>query len=100
MERNRRNFLQILALALTLTIVVVSLHPAKAATITVNTTADELNDDEDCSLREAIQAANTNTDVGACPAGGVGVVGGGDPGASVIVVLLADSPSCQSPGCK
>lgn len=37
--------------------------------ITVNTTADELNTDGDCSLREAIQAANTNTAVDACAAG-------------------------------
>jgi len=30
---------------------------------------DELNDDGDCSLREAISAANDNTTVDACPAG-------------------------------
>jgi CSLREA domain-containing protein len=42
---------------------------AQAATITVNTTADELNSDGDCSLREAIRAANTNTRVDACTAG-------------------------------
>jgi CSLREA domain-containing protein len=42
---------------------------ASAATITVNTTADELNADGDCSLREAILAANTNTAVDACAAG-------------------------------
>jgi CSLREA domain-containing protein len=69
MERNRRVCLQILALALTLTIVIVSLQPVKAATITVNTTTDGFNDDENCSLREAIQAANTNAAVDACPAG-------------------------------
>jgi CSLREA domain-containing protein len=40
-----------------------------ATTIPVNTTADELNADGDCSLREAITAANTNTAVDACPAG-------------------------------
>ncbi|MFQ5342076.1 MAG: CSLREA domain-containing protein, partial [Anaerolineae bacterium] len=39
------------------------------ATIAVNTTADELNADGDCSLREAIQAANTNSAVDACTAG-------------------------------
>ena len=37
--------------------------------ITVNTTADESNTDGDCSLREAIQAANGNTAVDACPVG-------------------------------
>lgn len=38
-------------------------------TITVNTTADELNSNGNCSLREAIRAANTDTAVDACPAG-------------------------------
>ncbi|MCB0090811.1 MAG: choice-of-anchor D domain-containing protein, partial [Caldilineaceae bacterium] len=38
--------------------------------ITVNTFADELNANGNCSLREAIQAANTNAAVDACPAGG------------------------------
>jgi CSLREA domain-containing protein len=38
--------------------------------ITVTTTIDELNADGACSLREAIQAANTDTTVDACPAGG------------------------------
>jgi CSLREA domain-containing protein len=47
---------------------------AYAATITVTTTADELNADGDCSLREAIQAANTNTAVDACPAGQPGPI--------------------------
>lgn len=37
--------------------------------IIVNTTDDELNTDGDCSLREAIQAANTNVAVDACTAG-------------------------------
>jgi CSLREA domain-containing protein len=37
--------------------------------ITVTTTDDELNSDGDCSLREAIQAANTDSAVDACPAG-------------------------------
>ncbi len=42
---------------------------AEAATITVTTTDDELNADGDCSLREAIQAANTDAAVDACAAG-------------------------------
>ncbi len=42
---------------------------AWAATITVNTTSDELNSDGDCSLREAINAANSNGAVDACTAG-------------------------------
>src|ERR1044071_6821183 len=40
-----------------------------AANITVNTTADELNSDGDCSLREAIQAANTDAPSDGCTAG-------------------------------
>jgi CSLREA domain-containing protein len=44
-------------------------RPARAATITVDTTADELNVDGDCSLREAIQAANTDSAVDACTGG-------------------------------
>jgi CSLREA domain-containing protein len=42
---------------------------APAATIFVNTPADELNRDGDCSLREAIRAANLNASVDACAAG-------------------------------
>lgn len=43
--------------------------PASAATITVTTTDDELNVDGDCSLREAVQAANTDASSDACAAG-------------------------------
>src|SRR5690349_9277777 len=43
--------------------------PAFATAISVTTTTDELNSDGDCSLREAIKAANTNLAVDACPAG-------------------------------
>ena len=39
------------------------------ATIIVDTIDDELNADGDCSLREAIQAANTDATVDACTAG-------------------------------
>jgi CSLREA domain-containing protein len=46
--------------------------PARGMTITVNTTEDELNNDGDCSLREAIEAANTDAAVDACT-GGSGV---------------------------
>lgn len=38
-------------------------------TILVTTLEDELNTDGDCSLREALKAANTNAPVDACPAG-------------------------------
>ncbi len=43
--------------------------PLHAASITVTTTNDELNSDGDCSLREAVRAANTNAAVDACTAG-------------------------------
>jgi uncharacterized repeat protein (TIGR01451 family)/CSLREA domain-containing protein len=39
------------------------------ATITVDETNDELNNDGDCSLREAVEAANTNSAVDDCIAG-------------------------------
>src|SRR5688500_4402324 len=42
---------------------------ARAATIDVNTTTDEINADGDCSLREAIRAANLDQVVDACAAG-------------------------------
>ncbi|MBN1286237.1 MAG: CSLREA domain-containing protein [Anaerolineae bacterium] len=42
---------------------------AQAAFITITTTDDEVNEDGDCSLREAIQAANIDAAVDACPAG-------------------------------
>jgi CSLREA domain-containing protein len=52
----------------------VGVPAANAALITVNTTADELNSDGDCSLREAVQAANTNLPVDACPPGTPGPI--------------------------
>ncbi len=42
---------------------------AVAATITVDTQADEWNTGAGCSLREAVQAANTDTAFGGCTAG-------------------------------
>lgn len=43
--------------------------PALSSIINVDTSTDELNSDGDCSLREAVTAANTNAAVDACPAG-------------------------------
>ncbi|CAN5612809.1 hypothetical protein BH20CHL6_BH20CHL6_14420 [soil metagenome] len=59
--------------------------PAAAATITVNTTADELNTDSDCSLREALRAANTNAAVSGC-------VAGSDTGTDIIRVPAGTYP--------
>lgn len=53
------------AIALTLSLMPV----ARASTISVTTTADALADDGNCSLREAIRAANLDAAVDACPAG-------------------------------
>ncbi|MEO6025686.1 MAG: CSLREA domain-containing protein, partial [Candidatus Binatia bacterium] len=50
-------------------VVCTAARPIHAATIAVTTTADELNTDGDCSLREAVRAANANGAVDACPAG-------------------------------
>ena len=41
----------------------------EVAMIHITTTADELNTDGDCSLREAVEAANLNLPVSGCPAG-------------------------------
>ena len=49
-----------------------STAPAQAAAIPVNTTTDEFNTSgtgTGCSLREAIQAANTDSAFGGCTAG-------------------------------
>ncbi|MGE0540875.1 MAG: choice-of-anchor Q domain-containing protein [Dehalococcoidia bacterium] len=43
--------------------------PANAATITVTTLQDEGGAGPDCSLREAVEAASTDTSVGGCSAG-------------------------------
>lgn len=46
--------------------------PASAAPIQVTTRNDELNDDTDCSLREALFAINTEQAKSGCPAGTAG----------------------------
>jgi CSLREA domain-containing protein len=43
--------------------------PGSAATITVNTTADAVTDDGNCSLREAVRASNLDEVVDGCTAG-------------------------------
>ena len=44
-------------------------NSAPATVIMVTTTVDELNSDGDCSLREAVRAANADAAVDGCPAG-------------------------------
>jgi hypothetical protein len=49
---------------------------AGAATVTINTSADEFNTGASCALREAVEAANTNATVSGCPGdsgGGTGL---------------------------
>jgi CSLREA domain-containing protein len=48
---------------------VLTASPAQAATIDVTTTADDYNTGATCSLREALQAANTDAAYGGCAAG-------------------------------
>jgi CSLREA domain-containing protein len=74
--RNIKNRLQTLAVVFTLFILVLSfvygIELARAkelAVITVDTPDDELNEDGDCSLREAIRAANIDSTVDGCEAG-------------------------------
>ncbi|HRI17789.1 MAG TPA: CSLREA domain-containing protein, partial [Burkholderiaceae bacterium] len=68
--------------------------PAWATTITVNSTADDLGigPNGNCTLREALRAANLNVAVDACPAGPVGVV------ATDTVVVPAGTYLLTAPG--
>jgi CSLREA domain-containing protein len=59
----------ILAVLVLLTMLLTGTSPALAAGLTVTTLDDELNADGDCSLREAITAANTDIAVDASTAG-------------------------------
>jgi CSLREA domain-containing protein len=62
---NRRNGFVLLSLLVAAAVP----HSVNAVTINVNTFEDEVNTDGDCSLREAIVAANTNTRIDACTTG-------------------------------
>ena len=80
------------------------------ATIVVTTAADTVAVDGGCSLREAIQAANTNTAVNECPAGLAGLdtiyfaIGAGTPtinliGSALPIItepVVIDGSFCQS----
>jgi CSLREA domain-containing protein len=67
--RVRRIVVLVTAAAMSFALLVSLASPARGATITVTTTADELNADGDCSLREAIDAADADAAVDACAAG-------------------------------
>ena len=65
-----------IALPLLVSWLVLGLPAADATTIVVDSTADDLNlgPNGNCTLREAVLAANTNAPVDACPAGQPGPV--------------------------
>ncbi|HEU5101615.1 MAG TPA: tandem-95 repeat protein [Roseiflexaceae bacterium] len=78
-------------------------HQAYAATIAVTTFADNLVTNGDCWLREAIQAANTNSVVDACQAaGGTDTIELGDGiynVESALSVTLTNVTSASNTGC-
>jgi len=57
-------FLMVVAMAITAVFITPFTHAAVTQTITVNTTADVVFNNGQCSLREAVIAANTNTPSG------------------------------------
>jgi CSLREA domain-containing protein len=65
-------FLLALLVAALLDVFLVAPKPAQAATITVGTAADDTTVNANCTLREAITAANTNAAVDACASGAAG----------------------------
>lgn len=67
--RPRDLLIGVLVLVLVAGILMLTSPPAHAAAISVTTTVDENNVDGDCSLREAIIAANGDVAVDACAAG-------------------------------
>jgi CSLREA domain-containing protein len=70
-RRRGRIFRLLFAAAIGANLMLIAVYApvARAATIGVTTTSDEVNVDGDCSLREAIRAANLNQVFDACPAG-------------------------------
>ncbi|MDP1827909.1 MAG: choice-of-anchor Q domain-containing protein [Archangium sp.] len=72
--------------------------PALAATLTVTTPADELNADGDCSLREAVQAANSDAAVDACGPGSVGADTILLPAGTYVLTLTGASEDANATG--
>lgn len=75
---------------------------APAATITVNTLVDENNTGTNCSLREAITAANSNAAFGGCSAGSgadiINITVTGTIQLTGILPLIGDSLTINGPG--
>ena len=68
-------------------------------TITVTTTSNRVIADGACALREAIQAANTDTAVNECPAGsGMDTIAFNIPGAGVQTINLTLAPPTSAGG--
>jgi len=90
-----------LALRTTLLLCILCLGAqATAAVLTVTTASDALAADGDCSLREAITAANTNAAVNECPAGeaSLDIIGFAIPGAGVHTIAPASAlPALNGP---
>jgi CSLREA domain-containing protein len=98
LKTNRTLFHVSAILALTMALFVV-VPPVHAGTIiTVNTTADTEDEDAYCSLREAIDAADLDTNVGACPAGsGTDTIQFNISGGGVHVITLGSFLSTSEP---
>ncbi|HEX6385972.1 MAG TPA: CSLREA domain-containing protein [Anaerolineae bacterium] len=69
---------------------------ARANTIDVTTSDDEVNSDGDCSLREAVIAANTDTAVDACTAGAGDDIISVPPGTYLLSLTGAGEDAAQT----
>lgn len=66
--------------------------------ITVTTDIDELNDDGDCSLREAIETANTGSSVDSCVMSGSGDIVIELPADNFVIIIGTDSEDANLEG--
>ncbi len=73
-----------------------SVYGESSSAIMVNTLDDELNNDGDCSLREAITAANNNSSSDTCVAGSSGTTDTITFSVSGIITLSAQLPAIVS----
>jgi len=94
--RFRHEFLLILLLSAGLAATAVLTPIARADTITVTTSDDEINGDGDCSLREAVIAANTDTAVDACAAGAGDDIISVPPGTYLLTLAGAGEDAAQT----
>jgi uncharacterized repeat protein (TIGR01451 family)/CSLREA domain-containing protein len=73
MKRQYQFALLSLSPIVVLSLLLILVGSAQAATTTVTTNVDAVSGDSECSLREAVQAANTNAAVDSCVAGSAGL---------------------------